>query len=96
MADKSDPGVPQFFELGALEREGAFWRFTLSNADCGLLLKYGSEENARRARMLIFEALRDVLQSSTEAVTPSPMRRLRRQMRVLRENVALWLRGKHR
>ena len=76
MAGKSDTGRPHFFELGALEHEGVLWRFTLSNAHCDILLNYGSEESARRARMLIFEALKDVAPPGAGTGTRSPRRRI--------------------
>lgn len=77
MEGKSDTGGPQFFELSALEREGVLWRFTLSSTRCSMSLKYRSEENARRARMLIFEALRDVVQPGATAGIRPPTRRIR-------------------
>ena len=68
MAGKSDDSGDRRFELGALERDGALCRFTLSDGRCDLSLNYESEENARRARLLIFEALRDVLQPGAETI----------------------------
>ena len=75
MAGKSDTGGGRFFELGALEHEGVLWYFTLSGPHCAISLKYGSEEDARRARLLIFEALKDVVQPDAGAFIRPPSRR---------------------
>ncbi len=75
MTGKSDAGIARFFELGALEHEGVLWYFTLSGPHGGISLKYRSEEGARRARMLIFEALKDVVQPGTETGMRHPSRR---------------------
>ena len=46
--------------------------------------------------MLVFEALRDVMQSGAETVTPALTRRLRPRMRVLGEGAAMWFHGQYR
>jgi voltage-gated potassium channel len=51
---------PPAFDLGPLERDGALWGFRFSgHAQPPVLLSYRREQSARRARMLIFEALRE-------------------------------------
>jgi hypothetical protein len=81
MADKPRVDGQQRFVLGALERDGALWRFTVSDTHCDISLKYGTEENARRARLLIFEALRDALQPGAGAAAPPPyLRRMQALM----------------
>jgi hypothetical protein len=79
----------RFFELGALEREGALWYFTLSSAQCAIALRYGSEENARQARMLIFDALE-------HAVQPAASRSKRQHIPILLRKAIARLRPRRR
>jgi voltage-gated potassium channel len=54
-------GQPTAFDLGPLERDGGLWGFRFSaHAERPMKLTYRREQSARRARMLIFEALREV------------------------------------
>jgi hypothetical protein len=84
------------FELGALEKEGGLWGFRFSGGHAAMRFLYPKEEAARRARMLMFEALKGVADpgKTTRNVGKSissarPPRKLRHWVHTLLEEGAL-------
>jgi voltage-gated potassium channel len=83
------------FELSALGKEGPFWGFGLSGPASALQFRYKSEGAARKARLLIFQVLTDVIPSGSiartavrakaDGVPASAIRRIRQWIHVLLE-----------